>query len=63
MTWLLSWLLLPSPLPLLSDPLEDVQRFKETGAHVIIGTPGRIDDVIKRCPVMEFKRLEVGGVG
>lgn len=55
--------MLPSPLPLLSDPLEDVQRFKETGAHVIIGTPGRIDDVIKRCPVMEFKRLEVGGRG
>ncbi len=34
--------------------------FKAHGAHVIIGTPGRIDDVMKRLGgAMETKRLEV----
>jgi ATP-dependent RNA helicase DDX55/SPB4 len=36
-----------------------VARFKEQGAHVLVGTPGRIDDVMKRCSAMDLKRLEV----
>ncbi|GAX83788.1 hypothetical protein CEUSTIGMA_g11213.t1 [Chlamydomonas eustigma] len=44
-----------------TDPALDVSHFKEQGAHVLVGTPGRIDDVIKRCgtSIMDFKRLEV----
>ena len=25
-----------------------------------MGTPGRIDDIMKRCTLMDFKKLEVG---
>lgn len=42
-----------------SDPAQDVAAFKQSGGHVMIGTPGRIEDVMKRCPLMDFKRLEV----
>lgn len=42
-----------------SDPAVDVAAFRATGGHVIIGTPGRIDDVMKRCPQMDCKALEV----
>ena len=49
---------------LCSDPSVDVAHFKEHGAHVLVGTPGRIDDIMKRCTTMDFKRLEVcGGEG
>ena len=41
------------------DPAIDVSHFKDHGAHILVGTPGRIDDIMKRCTVMEFKRLEV----
>lgn len=46
------------------DPAEDVARLKEAGAHVLVGTPGRIDDVLKRCAgVLDLKRFEVSGAG
>lgn len=41
------------------DPAEDVSHFKEHGGQVLVGTPGRIDDVLKRCPLMDTRRLEV----
>ena len=41
------------------DPAVDVSHFKDHGAHILVGTPGRIDDIMKRCTTMEFKRLEV----
>lgn len=44
-----------------SDPALDVANFKSQGGHVLIGTPGRLDDIIKRCTVMDLRRLEVGG--
>ncbi len=50
-------------LPTRSDPAADVSAFKARGGHVLIGTPGRIDDVIKRCTAMDLRRLEVGGEG
>ncbi len=34
-------------------------QFKQAGAQLLVGTPGRIDDVMKRCALMDFKRLEV----
>ncbi len=35
---------------------------RENGAHVLIGTPGRIDDLLKRCTFLELKRLEVRSI-
>lgn len=43
-----------------TDPAQDVLQFKMQGANIIVGTPGRIDDVMKRCEgLMDFKALEV----
>ena len=41
------------------DPAVDVAALKGNGGNVLIGTPGRLDDVMKRCPFLEFKSLEV----
>jgi len=49
---------IPLPPPC-SDPAVDVSHFKDHGAHILVGTPGRIDDMMKRCTFMDFKRLEV----
>ncbi|KND03357.1 uncharacterized protein SPPG_02400 [Spizellomyces punctatus DAOM BR117] len=38
---------------------EDVQRFQREGAQVVIGTPGRLDDLLKRSAVFSTKELEV----
>jgi hypothetical protein len=38
-----------------------VALFRQSGGHVLVGTPGRLDDVLKRCGEMDTKRLEVGG--
>lgn len=37
----------------------DVRRLKEEGANVLIGTPGRLDDIMERTSFLELKRLEV----
>ncbi|KAK9831778.1 hypothetical protein WJX74_008946 [Apatococcus lobatus] len=44
-----------------SDPLVDVAALKRDGANVLVGTPGRISDVMRRCPpgVLDVRRLEV----
>ena len=44
-----------------SDPLVDVAGLKKDGANVLVGTPGRISDVMRRCPpgVLDVRRLEV----
>ncbi|KAF5839103.1 DEAD-domain-containing protein [Dunaliella salina] len=42
-----------------TDLAQDILRFREQGGHVLVGTPGRIDDVLKRCPLMDTRRLEV----
>ncbi len=33
--------------------------FKEHGAHVLVGTPGRLHDVFERSDVLDARRLEV----
>ncbi|XP_068679479.1 ATP-dependent RNA helicase DDX55-like [Montipora foliosa] len=30
------------------DPLEDIQKFKSDGGHILIGTPGRLEDFFSR---------------
>lgn len=43
-----------------SDPMEDVARFKTDGGNIVIGTPGRIEDLCHKFPdVMAMKGLEV----
>ncbi|GLI62786.1 hypothetical protein VaNZ11_005533 [Volvox africanus] len=41
------------------DPAQDVAALKARGAHVLVGTPGRIEDILKRCSAMDLRRLEV----
>ena len=55
----------PPPLLLVSSdqssPVEDVQRFISTGADIIIGTPGRVEEFLlgKGKSVVSAKELEV----
>ena len=41
------------------DPAEDVAAFKQDGGQVLIGTPGRLSDFMKRCAAVDTRRLEV----
>ena len=55
----------PPPLLLVSSdqssPTEDVRRFISTGADIVIGTPGRIEEFLlgKGKNVVSAKELEV----
>ena len=57
----------PYPEPLLlvssehSSPTEDIQRFLSTGADIVIGTPGRIEEFLlgKGRASVSVKELEV----
>lgn len=55
----------PPPLLLVSStdssPADDIQRFISTGADIVIGTPGRIDEFLlgKGKSVVNVKELEV----
>ncbi|KAI8465769.1 MAG: DEAD-domain-containing protein [Monoraphidium minutum] len=42
-----------------TDPAADVALFREAGGQVLVGTPGRLEDILKRCRDMDTKRLEV----
>ena len=42
------------------DPAEDVAAFRQGGGQVLIGTPGRLSDFMKRCAAVDTRRLEVG---
>lgn len=46
-----------------SDPAADVAAFKEGGGHLLVGTPGRLDDVMQRCPTMDLRTGGRGGGG
>jgi len=41
-----------------SDPSVDVAALKSDGGHVLVGTPGRLDDVLQRCPFLDLKTRE-----
>ncbi|CAL1705033.1 unnamed protein product [Somion occarium] len=54
----------PEPLLLVSSddsPAEDIQRFLSTGADIVIGTPGRVEEFLlgKGKDVVNVKELEV----
>jgi ATP-dependent RNA helicase DDX55/SPB4 len=44
-----------------SSPAQDVQRFLSTGANIVIGTPGRVEEFLlgKGRNVVNVKELEV----
>ncbi len=42
-----------------SDVSKDVSRFAAEGANVLIGTPGRLLDIMQQSSAMNLKRLEV----
>lgn len=42
-----------------TDVSADVASIKAGGAGVMVGTPGRISDVLVRCPHLSFKAFEV----
>lgn len=42
-----------------TDVSADVAKLKGTGANVLIGTPGRLYDIMERVSSLDFKNLEV----
>jgi ATP-dependent RNA helicase DDX55/SPB4 len=42
-----------------TDPSADVSALKSHGGHLLIGTPGRLDDVVQRCSFLDLKTVEV----
>ncbi|KAL4544588.1 hypothetical protein Ndes2526B_g00544 [Nannochloris sp. 'desiccata'] len=42
-----------------TDPAADVAALKSHGGHLLIGTPGRLDDVVQRCSFLDMKTVEV----
>lgn len=42
-----------------TDVSTDISTIKSAGAGVLVGTPGRISDVLTRCPHLSYKAFEV----
>jgi ATP-dependent RNA helicase DDX55/SPB4 len=42
-----------------TDPARDVRGFDDDGACCLVGTPGRLDDVMIRAKTMDLKRVEL----
>jgi ATP-dependent RNA helicase DDX55/SPB4 len=38
---------------------EDLKAFADNGAHIVIGTPGRLDDLFNRNSIFNLKEVEV----
>ena len=42
-----------------TDVLADLSNFREHGGNIVVGTPGRIDDVMTRIRELSCKELEL----
>lgn len=42
-----------------TDVTADVAKLKQEGANVLIGTPGRLYDIMERVTALDFRNLEV----
>ncbi|KAI8904829.1 P-loop containing nucleoside triphosphate hydrolase protein [Gorgonomyces haynaldii] len=42
-----------------SDVKNDVEHFQKEGGHIVIGTPGRLDELLKRTQIFNIKEVEV----
>lgn len=41
------------------DVRADMKRIEEEGVNVLIGTPGRLHDIMERADILDFRSLEV----
>lgn len=41
------------------DVKADVKKIEEEGANILIGTPGRLYDIMERVDFLDFRNLEV----
>lgn len=41
------------------DVKADVKKIEEEGANILIGTPGRLFDIMERVDILDFRNLEV----
>jgi hypothetical protein len=42
-----------------TDVTAEAAKMKQTGANVLIGTPGRLYDIMERVSGLDFRNLEV----
>ncbi|XP_057826650.1 DEAD-box ATP-dependent RNA helicase 18 [Cryptomeria japonica] len=42
-----------------TDVTADLKKIKEDGVNLLIGTPGRLDDIMERTNILDFRRFEV----
>ena len=54
------YVLVPALLSCHRDPAADVSQLKQGQCHLLVGTPGRLDDVLQRCAgFLDLKTVEV----
>lgn len=41
------------------DVKSDTKKIEEEGANILIGTPGRLHDIMERMDILDFRNLEV----
>lgn len=41
------------------DPSTDVESLRSRGANFLVGTPGRLDDILQRCSFLDLKTTEI----
>eukprot|EP00741_Cyanophora_paradoxa_P013343 tig00020684_g12886.t1 len=42
-----------------TDPAHDIERYRRDGAHIVVATPGRLEDLVCRSRVLDVRELEV----
>lgn len=42
-----------------SEVKTDMQKIEDEGANLLIGTPGRLHDIMDRMDILDFRNLEV----
>ena len=47
------------PLWHVRDPTADVATLQAGGAGILVGTPGRLGDILQRCPFLDLRLMEV----
>lgn len=42
-----------------SEVKVDMKKIEDEGANLLIGTPGRLHDIMERMDILDFRNLEV----
>lgn len=45
------------------DVRTDMKKIEEEGVNILIGTPGRLYDIMERMDILDFRNLEVFFLG